>query len=131
MRMLSAVGLGAVAVAVEVGVSIALVNMFAIAAARELRRDRECRDVKISGERTIQQWLQLVKKVKQFFCTKDAYRFKKGLKLQTRCASAQKTISRTSHAIQHTPLVNGVWCAVCGARYTVCAARCTVYGAAR
>ena len=81
MCMLSAVGLDAVAVAVEVGVSIALVNVFAIAAARELRRDRECGDVKISGERIIQQWLQLVKKVKQFFCTEDAYRFRKGLKL--------------------------------------------------
>ena len=79
--MLSAVGLGAVAVAVEVAVSIALVNVFAIAAVRELRRDRECGDVKISGERSIQQWFQLVKKVKQFFCTEDAYRFRKRLKL--------------------------------------------------
>ena len=129
--MLSAVGLGAVAVALEVGVSIALVNVFALAAARELRRDRECGDVKISGERIIQQWLQLVKKVKQFFCTKDAYRFRKDLELQIECKFANKPISRTSHTMQHTPFVNGVRCAVCGARYTVCAARGTVYDAAR
>ena len=75
MCMLSAVGLDAVAVAVEVGVSIALVNVFAIAAARELRRDRECGDVKINDEPIIQHWLQLVKKVKHVFCTKDACRF--------------------------------------------------------
>ena len=88
--MLSAVGFGAAAVAVDVGMPIALLNVFAIAAARGLRRDRECGDVKISGERIIQQWLQLVKKVKQVFCTEDAYRFRKGLKLQIGCASAQK-----------------------------------------
>ena len=67
MCMLSAVGLGAAAVAVDVGVPIALLNVFAIAAARELRRDRECGDVKTSGEPIIQHWLQLVKKVSIFF----------------------------------------------------------------
>ena len=81
MRMLSAVGFGGAAIAVDVGVPIALLNVFAIAAARELQRDRECGDVKISGERIIQQWLQLVKKVNQVFCTEDAYRFRKGLRL--------------------------------------------------
>ena len=49
--MLGAFGFGAAAVAVDIAVTIALVNEFAIAAARELRRDRECGDVKISGER--------------------------------------------------------------------------------
>ena len=49
--MLGAFGLGAAAVAVDIAVTIALVNEFAIAAARELRRDRACGDVKISGER--------------------------------------------------------------------------------
>ena len=58
MCMLSAVGFGGAAVAVDVGVSIALLNVFAIAAARKLRRDRECADVKISDEPIIQHWLQ-------------------------------------------------------------------------
>ena len=46
MRMLSALGFGGAAVAVDVGVSISLLNVLAIAAARKLRRDRECADVK-------------------------------------------------------------------------------------
>ena len=90
---------------------------------------RGARDAKMGGERIVQQWLQVMKKAKQFFCTKDAYRFRKELKLQIECASPQK--SRTSHTRQHTPFVNGGRCAVRGARYTVCAARCTVYGVAR
>ena len=100
--------------------------------AGECVRDRRgARDVKMGGERIIQQWLQVVKKVKQFFCTKDAYRFRKDLELQIECKFANKPISRTSHTMQHTPFVNGVRCAVGGARYTVCAARGTVYDAAR
>ena len=35
------------------------------------------------------------------------------------------------HISHHTAYTSCEWCAVCGARYTVCAARCTVHGAAR
>ena len=42
------------------------------------------------------------------------------------CKSAKKP-----HISHQTAYTSCEWCAVCGARYTVCAARCTVYGVAR
>ena len=69
------VGVDVAVLVAVLGVTIALPTVLAIAAARQLRRDREYGDAETCGARVIQRCVQPVKKLKQVLCIKNAYRF--------------------------------------------------------